>query len=60
MDRAVEVTIAIFIAGVVYYAGRLSARVDNLERWRAEMLHTLDKIHGAIRAVEQLIRHGSQ
>lgn len=35
METATYVTIAIFMAGVIYQAGRLSVRVEELEKWRA-------------------------
>ena len=38
------VTLAIFVAGVIYACGKLSARVDSLELWRSE-------VRGDIRAI---------
>lgn len=37
MEAATYVTIALFMAGVIYHAGYLAARVAALELWRAEM-----------------------
>lgn len=44
------------IAGVIYAAGRLSARVDALEEWRRNMAGELSQIYGAIRRVESLVK----
>lgn len=52
---AVEVTIATFVLGVVYAAGRLSNRVENLESWRAEVRNDMTEIRGALRRLEALI-----
>lgn len=32
LTQSVVVTLVLFIAGLVYHAGRMSARLDNLER----------------------------
>ncbi len=55
MDNAVVVTIAIFAAGVIYQAGRLTVRVEKLEQWREENLRELNTIHAALRHIESLI-----
>ncbi len=44
------------IGGVIFAAGRLSARVDYLEAWRHDMAGELTAIHTAIRHVETMIR----
>lgn len=44
------------LAGVIYGAGRLTARVDQLELWRQEMSHELGAIHTAIRHIEAIVR----
>lgn len=49
MDHWADIPIAIFLAGVIFYAGMLAARVSALEDWRKEMHDTLDEIHKAIR-----------
>ena len=37
MDVAVQVSLAIFLAGVIYVAGMMSHRVKSLEDWRSEV-----------------------
>lgn len=37
MSIAVYVSLAVFVAGVIYASGRLSARVDAIEAWRSEV-----------------------
>lgn len=44
------------LAGVIYQAGRLAARVESLEIWRADMNHELGAIHTAIRETQAMIR----
>lgn len=44
------------LAGVIYQAGRLEARVESLEAWRLVMNGELKAIHDAIRGVTGLIR----
>jgi hypothetical protein len=44
------------LAGVIYFAGKLSARVDSLEEWRRSMPQELGAIHAAIRDVDKMIR----
>lgn len=53
---AILVTVAIFLLGVTYQAGRLSARVESLESWREKMDTELTAIHSAIRAIGSMIR----
>ena len=37
MDPIAWITIATFAVGVIFFAGKLSARVDKLEEWKAEV-----------------------
>lgn len=53
---AVAVTLALFLAGVIYQSGRLAARVESLEAWRTEMTSELSAIHNGIRRLEGMIR----
>lgn len=46
------------LAGVIYAAGKLSARVDSLEEWRRTMPESLNAIHNSIRQLEQMFRKG--
>lgn len=44
------------LAGVIFAAGRLTARVDELESWRRQMSNELGAIHTAIRHIEAIVR----
>jgi hypothetical protein len=44
------------LAGVIYQAGRLAARVESLEAWRVQMNNELGAIHEAIRHLAEIIR----
>lgn len=48
--------ILVTLAGVIYQAGRLEARVESIEAWRIQMNGELTAIHDAIRGVIGLIR----
>jgi hypothetical protein len=56
MSTAVAVTLTLFAAGVIFAGGRLSARVDALERWRDEMRGEFRELRGGIDDVKRLIR----
>lgn len=56
MDSAVYVTIAIFMIGVIFHSGRLSARVDKLEEWRTEAREETHQIFEALRRLERLVK----
>jgi hypothetical protein len=58
MVQGFQVTIAIFLAGVIYAAGRMSARVEALETWRVALETKMDGIHGGIRRLEELVKNG--
>jgi hypothetical protein len=57
---AIGVTVAIFLLGVTYQGGRLSARVESLEVWRAGMESALTKLHDGLRHIEALIKDGAE
>jgi hypothetical protein len=44
--------LVIFAAGVIFYAGYLTARVSALEGWRVELRTDLLQIQASIRRVE--------
>lgn len=56
MNTAVAVTLAIFVVGCVFAAGRLTARVESLEAWRMQMNGELSSIHAALRRLAGLIK----
>ncbi len=47
--------VIVFIMSTVFYAGRLTARVDALEQWRAEVLRVLERIDDSLRRMERLL-----
>jgi hypothetical protein len=49
-------TILIALMTVTFHIGRLSARVDSLEQWRATLERQIDSVHGGIRHLEDLIK----
>lgn len=55
MNTAVTVTIAIFMIGVIFQAGRLSVRVEKLEEWRLELMTELKGIRSALRKIENAV-----
>jgi hypothetical protein len=58
MNTALAVTIAIFAAGVIFGAGRLTSRVESLESWRAEVRGDLTQIRADIASILKLIKGG--
>jgi len=44
MDLAVQVTLAIFCAGVIFHTGRLTSRVESIEKWREEITADIKRI----------------
>lgn len=38
IDVAGFIVLSIFVAGAIFQSGRLTARVEGLEQWRAELL----------------------
>jgi low affinity Fe/Cu permease len=48
VDSLTAVTLAIFIVGLVYQAGRLAARIDKLEEWRKEFTEDMSRIEAKI------------
>jgi hypothetical protein len=55
MPNEAVVALAVFVIGVVFYAGMMAARVSSLEEWRIEMKHELDAIHTGIRHIEHFV-----
>lgn len=53
------VTIAIFVAGVIYHSGRLAQRVDNLERFAERYEKHFDALFEEIREVRRLLSGGT-
>lgn len=55
LNTAIYVTIAIFMAGVVFQFGRLTARLEHLEEWRRDMIGALNTIHDQLREIRDLV-----
>lgn len=51
-NAGVLVTVAIFMAGVIFQCGRFSSRLDSLESWRNEVR---DDIRAIRRAVDKML-----
>ncbi len=48
MDQVAAITVAVFLIGVIYQAGRLSVRVDSLEKWRDDVTEDIKAIRSAV------------
>ena len=53
LTEVAYVTIALFLAGLIFAAGKLTARLESLESWRIEMKHTIDEVFNLLRRVER-------
>lgn len=58
MEQGALVVFAIFLAGVIFHSGRLTARVDALEASRLETRGDLQEIRKFVEDVTGAIRHG--
>lgn len=55
------IAIALFMAGVIFYSGQLSARVTSLERWRREFREEVrQQFQGLREDLQQELRHLGQ
>jgi hypothetical protein len=57
MPIAVQVTLLIFLAGVIFAGGRLSARVDELERKQNETHEDVRAIRAMLDRIDGAIEH---
>ncbi len=55
MVPSAAVTIALFLVTAIYQAGRISQRIEDLERWRAELKPQLDSMFSTLRNIEAVI-----
>lgn len=53
----VLLTFAIFLANVIYRAGNLSARVDELERWRLDIRRDMHEISDQMEEAGRTLKH---
>ena len=57
VDMALVVTVFVFLAGVIFAGGRISARVDQLERGREELRDDIKELRDDVRAIKRAV-HG--
>lgn len=50
-------TLAMFLAGVIFWTGHLSARVQELERWRENMRHDMHEISDKLEGIGTQLQH---
>jgi hypothetical protein len=50
------VGLGIFVAGLIYHAGRMAARVDALEAWRLELRADFLQLRNSLEQIKGLIR----
>lgn len=55
MMAGTYVAIAVFILGITFHAGYLSARVAHLEEWKGEAKVAFDAIHAALRELRDAV-----
>jgi hypothetical protein len=48
IEQGTTVAILLFVAGLIYHAGRMSMRVQHLEEWRGELLDQLREIRATL------------
>lgn len=48
MNTGILITIGIFMAGVIFGAGRLTARTEKLEAWQLRMEEKIDRLCGDV------------
>lgn len=53
----VILTFAIFLANVIYKTGHLSARVEELERWRTDVRKDLHEVSDKLEELSVLVKH---
>lgn len=53
METGVAVTLGIFVAGLVFSAGRLTVRIERLEEWKGTTEKHLDAVFRALRRIEK-------
>jgi hypothetical protein len=58
METGVVVTLALFMSGVIFQMGRLTARVETVEAWRKEVREDLAWIRVQLVRIETLIQNG--
>lgn len=51
-DILIGAGLMVTFGSVMYFMGRLAARVEALEAWRAQMTATLDGIYSSLRHIE--------
>lgn len=57
-DKVALGMLMLAVAGVIFHAGQISARVAELERWRSEMRDDMQYIRGKLDELTRAIREG--
>lgn len=61
MEQAGIITIGLFMVSVIFYAGRVSVRLETLEQWRKEVRGQMNEIFKSLRRIEQhMAREGEE
>jgi hypothetical protein len=55
METAILVTVAIFMAGITFHAGKLAARTEALEAWRIDVREEFRRVHADTKEVLDLL-----
>lgn len=53
MELVLPLAGAIFVAGIIFAAGKLTSRVERLEEWRGEMKKEFDEMFRSLRRIER-------
>ncbi len=53
----ISVTVAMFLAGVVFNMGRVSARIEELERWRLSIRIDMHEISDRLEDMSTNLKH---
>ena len=59
LESAVVVTLALFVIGLAYQAGRHATRLDHLESWRLEIRADVTAIFDILRRLEHLAQRNA-
>jgi hypothetical protein len=58
-EASLFVTVLVFIGGLVFHAGKLTARVDALEEWEHEARVDIKDVLTTVARIEGLLKRGS-
>lgn len=55
-EASLFVTVLVFIGGLVFHAGKLTARVDALEEWEHEARGDIKTVLGTVARIEGILK----